>query len=447
MPQFAIGRSTSAAESSGARSVISRTVLFLIVAITLFFTTAHPAATPQLRARIENLPVIDRQDIQFTRLSVAGESFQSRVASIAQDRYGFLWFGTDDGLYRYDGYTLKPYRHESDNQNSLSDDGVTSVWRDRAGILWIGTGFGGLDRLDPASETFTHYRHDPANRGSLIANTVSSISHDAGGALWVGTNRGLDRLNPANGTFVHYSNNPEDTGSISSDAVWRLSGDRAGNLWAGTARGSLNRLDPSTGRFSRYSDPDSPRRPGDDTSDLALSRIREDHSGVLWVGTALGTLDPKTASLTHYAFRSKEPGDERIPDVRAIQEDPDGVLWLGTVRGLLALDSERRHFVRYANSPANPHSLINDDILSLLDDAEGNIWVGAQNGVSRFNRKPRFINLQHEPGNPQGLVDNFIRAVQVDSQGVLWVGSNRGLQRVDPKSGQFTLYQHDFHNS
>ena len=411
-----------------------------ILALLILFHSAAYSSD----ARV-TLPVTDGHDLQFVNLSVAGEPFQSRVASIAQDLYGFMWFGTDDGLYRYDGYNLKPYRHESGNPNSLSDDSVVVVYRDRTGVLWVGTGFGGLDRLDPASNTFTHYRHDPAKRGSLSGNLVFCIYQDRGGALWVGTTGGLDRLDPARGTFVHYVHNPQDSGSLSANLVFHIFEDRLGNLWAGTVGGGLNRLDRSTGRFSRFQDPNTPRRPGDDTSDQALSLIREDHSGVLWVGGSLGTLDPTTGSLTRYAFRSKESGGEIATDVRALREDPDGVLWLGTQHGLLALDRDRKQFVRYIKNPANPHSLHNDDILSLFEDAEGNIWVGAQNGLSRFNRKPRFINPQ-EPDNTQSLVDNTIRAVQVDSQGALWVGTNRGLQRLDLKTGRLTLYQHDPHD-
>ena len=127
----------------------------------------------------------------------------------------------------------------------------------------------------------------------------------------------------------------------------------SGNLWVGTVGGGLNRLDRSTGRFSRFYDPDNPRSPGDDR-DAALSSIREDHTGVLWVGTALGTLDPKTGSLTRYAFRSNEPGGELVRNVRAIHEARDGALWLGTINGLLVLDRERKQFVRYLKNPANP---------------------------------------------------------------------------------------------
>ena len=338
------------------------------------------------------LPAIDGHDIQFVNLSVAGESFQSKVASIAQDHYGFLWFGTLDGLYRYDGYNLKPYRHERDNPNSLSDDTVSVVYCDRAAVLWVGTLFGGLDKLDPVSNTFTHYRHDAANRASLSDNTVTNIYQDAGGALWVGTNGGLDRLDPANGNFVHYVHNSQDAGSLSSNAVFRISEDRLGNLWIGTIGEGLNRLDRSTGRFTRFHDPNNPRSPGNDTSDEARSRIREDHSGVLWVGTALSTLDTKTVSFTPYAVRSKGRSGEVVNNVRAIHEDRDGVLWLGTVSGLLALDRERKQFVRYLKNPANPHSLYNDDIACLFEDAEGNMWVenGAQGGVSRIQPQTGF---------------------------------------------------------
>ena len=234
----------------------------------------------------------------------------------------------------------------------------------------------------------------------------------------------------------------EDGGSLSSDEVVHISEDRLGNLWVGTVGGGLNKLERSTGRFSRFYDPDNPRSPGDDR-DAALSSVREDHNGVAWVGSALGTLDPKTGSLTRYALRSKEPSGESLANVRAILEARDGALWLGTMKGLLVLDRERKQFVRYLKDPANSHSLHDDDILSLFEDSEGNIWVGTQSGVSLVHPKPSFINRQHDPGNAHSLVHNNIRVVEVDSRGHVWVGTRRGLQCLDRKTGRFTTYQHD----
>src|SRR5580704_4732916 len=150
---------------------------------------ANPSLPPG--GVVVRLPVIDKNDLRFVQVTAEGEPFQSRVGSIAQDRAGFLWFGTSDGLYRYDGYKLKPYRHEPGNPNSLSDDTIMAIYRDRGGILWVGTGFGGLDRLDPVSDTFIHYRHDPANGTSLSHNAVQYIYQDRGGSTWVATSGGL----------------------------------------------------------------------------------------------------------------------------------------------------------------------------------------------------------------------------------------------------------------
>uniref|UniRef100_Q01X79 histidine kinase n=1 Tax=Solibacter usitatus (strain Ellin6076) TaxID=234267 RepID=Q01X79_SOLUE len=406
---------------------------------------AAESSTGSLRLGIRTLPLIDKQDIRFVRVAAEGESLESRVTSIAQDRYGFLWFGSDDGLYRYDGYKLKSFRREPGNPNSLSDDTVTAIYRDRTGILWVGTGFGGLNRFDPASGTFTHYRHDPSNRGSLSSNAARCIFQDAAGALWVGTANGLDRLDQTTGSFAHYQHNKQDAGSLSSNEAVDIFEDRSGNLWVGTIGGGLNILDRSTGRFTRFRESYTAASPGDDSSAL-LSSIRQDHAGLLWVGNGLGTLDPRTGTLTRYAFRSKDPGGEIIKGLRALQEGREGELWLGMQNGLLLLDRERKQFARYLKKPANPQSLHNDDILSLFQDAEGNIWVGTQSGVSRFNPRPLFTIRQHEPGNSQSLVENNIRAVQVDRQGNLWVGTRRGLQRFEPKTGRATLYQHDPHD-
>ena len=121
-----------------------QTVLWILAPI-LFRGIASVRRAP----RVVKLPIVDRQDIRFVAVSAEAGALQSGVKSIAQDTYGFLWLA-GHGLYRYDGYSLKSYRHEPGDPASLSDDTVMDVLTDRAGILWIGTAFGGLDRLDPA---------------------------------------------------------------------------------------------------------------------------------------------------------------------------------------------------------------------------------------------------------------------------------------------------------
>jgi signal transduction histidine kinase/ligand-binding sensor domain-containing protein/CheY-like chemotaxis protein len=417
-------------------------------ALLLFSLAAYPAAIPRPNGIIQ-LPVVDRQDIRFLPLSGDGHSAPPAIQSIAQDNYGFLWVGSSVGLYRYDGYTLKPYRHTRSDPNSLSDDSVRIVYKDRAGMLWIGSNYGGLDRLDPAHDTFTHYRHAIDDSRSLSSDAVIWITQDHTGALWVGTRRGLDRLDQDGRGFVHYRHDERDPGSLSSDAITFLFEDRQGSLWVGTL-GGLNKLDRATGKFTRFvHDPMNPHSLGDNY----VRCIREDQSGVLWVGTRMGNglsaLDVKTGRFTRYSFHAEDPGSQSFTGVIDIFEDEDRELWVGTVeRGLLKLDRGRKQFTRYSTDPANPNSLPAGIVHSLFKDAEGVLWVGTDSGLSRVLRKASPIAVyRHEAANPNSLKDNMIWSVLADSQECLWIGTDSGLQRLDRRTGKFTLYQHDPNDS
>jgi signal transduction histidine kinase/ligand-binding sensor domain-containing protein/DNA-binding response OmpR family regulator/HPt (histidine-containing phosphotransfer) domain-containing protein len=426
---------------------IPRFLLSLLAMVALFVSGAHSAATQ--KNTIDGLvkpPVIDKHDIRFTRLSVNGQPLQSWISAIVQDDYGFLWFGTFDGLYKYDGYSLRPYRHERGNPNSVADDYIRTLYKDRDGSLWIGTGFAGIDRLDPKRDTFMHYPHEPHNPGSLLNNNVVCIYQDRGGELWVGSNGGLDRLESTSGTFVHYRHNPQDIDSLSNNNVTAIYEDRGANVWVGTEGGGLNRLNRATGRFSHFvHDPANPHSIGQDE----VVSILEDPSGVLWVasqvGNGLSALDVKTGEFTGYSFHAEEPSNQSRAGVNKFFEDREGALWLCTLnRGLLKLDRKRKAFIRYAHQPGDPNSLPHDSVQSLFEDTEGVMWVGTRNGLSRFsNRPPSFVNYQHEADNPNSLRDNAIQSVQADSQGFLWIGEQHGLNRLDLGTGEFAFYQHD----
>jgi hypothetical protein len=154
--------------------------LELVILFSLAASSSAALAGTILRrsvpAHLVKLPVVDKQDIRFTRITANGESLEGRIWSIAQDNYGFLWLGTSDGLYRYDGYSLKRYPHDLHDPKSVSDDTVPMVYKDRAGFLWICTKAGGLDRLDPANDTFRHFRHQSGDPRSLSVDDVNCAS-------------------------------------------------------------------------------------------------------------------------------------------------------------------------------------------------------------------------------------------------------------------------------
>jgi ligand-binding sensor domain-containing protein len=418
---------------------IPRFLLSLLAMVALFVSGAHSAATQKsTNDGLIKLPVIDKHDIRFAPLSVAGKQFRRPVKAIAQDNYGFVWLGTDDGLYRYDGYTLRPYRHDPNDPRSLSDDSVFAIYKDRSGVLWIGTGYGGLDRFDPAQDAFRHYRHDPNNSHSLRGGNILSIHQDLAGSLWIGTEFGLDRLDVANGRFFHYPHPSDKPGTY---AIWGLYEDGQGNLLVGCAQG-LYQLERSSSRFSLFSN--NPLVPKE-LEGRYIEWFAQDRRGTLVFTlpyeNIFGALNTKTGELKHYAFKLDGRSQPLIRVSRA-HEDRNGVLWIGTVRdGLLRFDQGRRNFIRYSTGVDTG---ISGQVSALLEDSEGSMWVGSQSGVTRFETAAlQSMNYQHEARNPNSLRSNKVLSVYADTQGFLWVGTEEGLQRVDRKSGKVLLYQHE----
>jgi ligand-binding sensor domain-containing protein/signal transduction histidine kinase len=376
---------------------------------------------------VVKLPIIDAQDLAFRHLTIEDGLSHSIVKQIVQDDQGFLWFGTQGGLNRYDGYRFKVYKHDPKNPNGLSGIFIRSLFKDRAGMLWIGVDQF-LDRFDPATEIFTHY---PAG------STVVHISQDRAGILWLATNNGLDRLDPATGPIIKYQHDPNDPTSLSSNEVLSSGEDNAGTLWVATNLG-LDAFDRRTGKVRTHVPLLQP-------SDVFF---HEDRFGVFWIiypnGSGLAVLDRKTNKLTRYQLYDREPPSTSAAGMATILEDRDGTLWFGTHgNGLLQLDPDRRRFIRYRNSPGDPISLAENSQLALFEDREGNVWVAVPGaGIDRFVKKPlRFERFRHEPSNPNSLDRAEVNGIYEDRQGILWIGTEGGLNRIDRKTGQHKLYR------
>ncbi len=207
--------------------------------------------------------------LKFRRLTTEDGLSSDQTWELAQDKRGFMWFGTADGLNRYDGASVKVYRHDPDDPNSLGHNIVRAMIADQSGVLWIGTWGGGLNQYDSEKDAFIRYQHDPDNPHSLSNNTVRTVYGDRAGTIWVGTMRGLNTLDRENRQFTRYQHNPADPNSLSNNRVWSVVEDSKGFLWIGT-EGGLNRFDPKTERFIHY------RHNPDDSS--SLSTIRLDQS-------------------------------------------------------------------------------------------------------------------------------------------------------------------------
>jgi ligand-binding sensor domain-containing protein len=189
---------------------------------------------------------------RITRISTEEGLSSSDIGGVARDGQGFMWFGTVDGLNRYDGYQMKVFKNLRADPTSLSDNLIRTLYTDRAGTLWVGTWFGGLNRYERKTETFTRFQHDPADPTSVSSNSVFAILEDGAGNLWLGTRGGgLNRFDAATGVFTHFRHDPGDPASLGNDNVFALAKDADGTLWLSTD-GGLDHFDPATGSFRHY---------------------------------------------------------------------------------------------------------------------------------------------------------------------------------------------------
>jgi len=378
------------------------------------------------------LPVVDRSDLRFSRLSTDDGLSQTRVTQMVQDDRGFLWFGTQFGLNRFDGYKFKVFVHDPADHDTLEGVFISALFKDRDGKLWVGSSQN-VDCLDPVTEKCTHFKLETEN-ASEFTGRVFSICQGSDGLIWLATGSGLRRVDPATGRVTQYRHNAKDPQSLSSDDVKYVGMDRQGTFWVATSEG-LDAFDQKAGKVTVHvALPDS----------LHIG-FYEDHVGIFWIfhtsGSGLATYDRKTRQLTTISFAQKTTADgPPLTGVRSMLEDDQGQLWLGSFgAGLLRFDREGQRFIRYRNNPADPESIADNSVVALFKDREGNIWTGLHgNGPNHFSPRPaRFEQFRRDPTNPNGLTSNFIDAILEDSRGRLWIGTDDDLVQVDRLTGQY----------
>lgn len=382
--------------------------------------------------------------IRFERISLKEGLSQGTVNTILQDDLGYMWFGTEDGLNRYDGYHFTVYKNDPEDPLTLADNFISSIYEDESGDLWIGTR-SGLDRFDRDTGTFTHYQHDPDDLMSLGGVWVSVIYEDLSGRLWVGTISGLDLLDRDTNSFSHYVSDPEESKSLSNEYVRAIHEDQEGEFWVGT-NGGLNLFDQTTGTFIRYlHDPLDQNSLSDDK----ITSLFEDREGNLWIGTEEGGLnlfDTSTQTFTSYQHNPDDPRSLTHNRVRSIFEDDTGRLWIGTQNGLDQFDRDQNLFIHYRHDPGDLYSLSSNSIWSIYQDRTGVLWFGTYGGgLSRYNRSTdRFILYQHQPDLPNSLSDDMVWSIYQDRNEALWIGTlNGGLNRLDRDSDTFTIYENN----
>lgn len=387
---------------------------------------------------------------EFGTVSYSAGLINSSVSSIAQDETGFLWFGTQAGVQRYDGYTMNLYTAEPFNRDSLSNQLVQTIYMAPDNVLWIGT-YGGLNRLDTFSGRIRSFPHAADDSRSLSNNVVTGITHDRDGYLWVATLDGLNRLDDEeNGTFRRFRSSYQDEFTMPHDTVRAVFLDSRGDLWVGSLGGlsrvvtgadagrDAGRADPV--RFITWSDEGSPE---ESLPSPYVMTIAEDATGYLWIGTwdgGVSRFDPETGTFRHY----------KTPDTRlyTLMISSTGLVYAGTWGGgLHVIDPDTDEIFTYRHDPELSGSLAHDVVYSLFEDHTGMIWIGTNgNGINTFDAsRGSFRYIHPELPREQRLDSGKIQALWRNHEtGELYVGlQNTGMNVIDPADGTVTRYRHD----
>ncbi len=411
-----------------------------------------------------------------------------KIIDMVQDKNGFIWLADQSNrrIIRYDGSTMKSYSYDEAKPNdpySMGGYRPESLTLDNDGTLWIGFMGNGLDHFDPNKNTFEHFRHIPGNVESLGDNRISKVLTDHLGNVWIGHFDGLDMFDKNNRKFIHYKSDSLDDTSLSNAVIRSLYEDRVGTIWVGTgweysndALGGLNKLDKTTGTFTRYvNDPDNPKslnsnkirslfedskgnfwvgtggglhkmnrdhgtfeRPGEITNGpLAnapilgslITSIAEDKSNKLWLSSLIegvSQYDPLTHQLVDYR---KDFGNS----IWAIKSTLDGLLWLST-------ESVNSRFFQI-DSYLNTINKIEENVALIYQESPHVVWVGNNDGLTRKDKKHGTTQkFTSDLKNESSLSNNNVRMLAKDHEGVIWIATDNGLNKYNPENNSFTRY-------
>ncbi len=382
-------------------------------------------------------------DVRFDHLTRADGLSQGLIYSIIQDNDGYLWFATQDGLNKYDGYKFTVFQSRKNDPDALGDNWITSLCIDTAGELWIGTWDGGLNKYNAKTQTFTRFTHSEKDKNSISSNKIQTIIASKNGDIWAASwGGGVPKLNRETNTFINYKHIP-GSNSISENKIYTVHEDEDGIIWIGSNTNGLDRLDPKTGVVKNFKN--DPSNPHSLSHNYVLS-ILDDDNDMLWVATyggGLNLFNKKTGTFKNF---KNEINDLLLT---SLLKDTNGNIWIGSDGGgVYFFNKTTKKFLNYKNNPLITSSLNDNRVWSLFEDRSGLIWIGTFSGGLNIydSKKNKFKLLKKVPTESNTLIDNFIKAIYEDDNNNLWIGTNNGISILNRKDNVYKQIVNNPHN-
>jgi signal transduction histidine kinase/ligand-binding sensor domain-containing protein len=433
---------------------------------------------------------LDARDFVMNHLTTSSRISDFYVTCAIKDNRGFMWFGTEDGLNRFDGYDYKVYKPDPRNINSLPENYITCI-ADDGDYIWVGT-IAGLSRYNKKTDAFKNYQHGKENN-SISNSNVKSVLRDNKGRIWIGTTNGLNLFDPKTGSFIRFMYSPNEIGYKEYYEIRSITLSHAGDLWLCTTRG-LFRFDPDTHTMSQFF-----FDPGKDSNNHSrVECIYEDEQENLWIGTTgLGLYYYEVENSRSFNYRSSEDLFSLCNnEINTVVSDADRNVWIGTNTGLCLIkegdispdrrikftssfpdfDDQRisanvinelyrdntnkiwvcgRFDVFTIDEKLKPFHQINfvrrdsrfitNNMTAIVEDKEGNIWFGTDGGGIYFwdRRNGNYRVIRHHPLNSSSIASDKVLALCLDSYENLWIGYwAGGLDKLDLRTHEIKHYSH-----
>lgn len=409
--------------------------------------------------------------------------------NIHQDKYGFIWIGTQRGLNLYDGYQVKSFMADPNDSTAIINDYINTIYEDEDGTMWFGTrkgisrfnranqtfsnydldsagvkhhqanvyqmvsdgdhlwiaNYSGLYRFKKSTETFTWYGEDTLNPEKGIKGSGSAyLFIDKSGTLWINSWQSggpdvLNRFNKESNTFTHFEHDPANPESFAGMRIRSIIEDRLGTLWMAARGGGLIEMtDKEAGKFRYYRHDDS-----DSSSVISdgLNCVFQDSHGQIWTAGAWGfsEFNKETGEFINYSLPYVNNNPDWSINISDIIEGPEGDLWMNSAEGFFRFDPAQKQLIHYVNDPDNDNSLSNNYINQIIIDQSGQIWVSTwSRGVCLINPYSNaFKHIQKKPNLKSSLLDNFVTDMFADSEDNFWIGTfGGGLNRTKISHGE-----------
>ena len=409
------------------------------------------------------------QGIKFSHLGLKDGLSQTTVFAILQDKQGFMWFGTEDGLNKYDGHNFKVYSHFPRDERSLTNNTILALFEDNNGMLFIGTNNGGLNIYDRANDKFISYKNDQDDGNSISGNKVFSIYQDNVGDVWVGTDVGLDKVvfeentsstlrtdDYRNLSFKHIQAIKEGPSSMPYGRVRAILQDDEGNLWFGTQGRGLYKLllsnfDQGEPVIVHYQTEEDNL---ESLSNNEVLSLFEDKYGYIWIATfggGLNRFDKKTKKFKRFLHDDEEPSSIANNIVLTIYGDRSNNIWLGTYGGgldrLISHEGQSGNktysFEHFVHDPSDENTISNNTVGVVYEDRFGVVWIGTFGGaINKYDTQtPKFTHYKHNLQDKNSLPNFGVGSIYQGNDGIMWVGtSGGGLTSVNRETNQFQHY-------